>query len=209
MSLGEISISIGLDKKNPSLISSVMRRYGFKVRSEDRCQEKWDIEHVKVWKVLYWEQGKSLSEISKLSGVPATQISKAFKRYGVKTRSVSEGTRSYTLDDYVFNTIDSHEKAYWLGFIMADGCVSVRVDKEKEIYEYRLVIALQKSDIRTLEVLSKFLKTDRPLTYKKSITRVFSNGKKYTSKPQFFCCDFTIHPYNSYHTESHVWGFFL
>ncbi|MBY0062367.1 LAGLIDADG family homing endonuclease [Priestia aryabhattai] len=185
LSLGDIAISVGLNRKSGTSISCAMRRHGFKVRSEDRRWEKWDTEYVKAWKDLYWEQAKSLSDIARIYSISAAQISRTFKRHGVETRSVSEGTRTYKLDDYAFNIIDSHEKAYWLGFIYADGCVSVRIDKEKEVYDYRLVIALQESDKQTLEDLSEFLKTDRPLLYKKSITRVSSNGKSYTSKPQY------------------------
>jgi hypothetical protein len=42
-------------------------------------------------------------------------------------RSVSTGkfTRMYKLNETVFDTIDTSEKAYWLGFLAADGCVYV------------------------------------------------------------------------------------
>ena len=32
--------------------------------------------------------------------------------------------RKHHVNKEYFHTIDSNEKAYWLGFIMADGCIS-------------------------------------------------------------------------------------
>ena len=45
---------------------------------------------------------------------------------------------------HIFETIDTEEKAYWLGFIAADGCIS----KASEYNSYRLSINI--SDIDNL-----------------------------------------------------------
>lgn len=42
---------------------------------------------------------------------------------GVNMRSSSAATRTYDADFRYFQSIDSEGKAYWLGFILADGCV--------------------------------------------------------------------------------------
>jgi len=55
----------------------------------------------------------------------------------------SKSTRQYTFNEYIFENIDTEEKAYWLGFLMADGynhesktCVTLRLQEEdKEILE--------------------------------------------------------------------------
>lgn len=44
------------------------------------------------------------------------------KKQGIPIRRVSEGKyRKYTLNQNYFDQIDTHEKAYWLGFLFADG----------------------------------------------------------------------------------------
>lgn len=66
------------------------------------------------------------------SNLPATKIAKKFNIsttpiYGilnennVKIRSMSESHRTYTINQDYFDNIDTHEKAYFLGFLYADG----------------------------------------------------------------------------------------
>lgn len=55
--------------------------------------------------------------------------------------------------EYIFDAIDSEEKAYWLGFIHADGYLNER----------SLEIELKESDIRHLEKFADFImETKRP-----------------------------------------------
>lgn len=57
--------------------------------------------------------------------------------------------QKYNVDETVFQKIDSEEKAYWLGFIDADGCMA---DKT------RIQMMLKASDAGHLEKMKKFLK---------------------------------------------------
>lgn len=57
--------------------------------------------------------------------------------------------REYNVDKTIFQHIDSEEKAYWLGFIDADGCMT---DKT------RIQMILKASDVGHLEKMKKFLK---------------------------------------------------
>lgn len=69
--------------------------------------------------------------------------------------------RKYDLDETVFETIDSEEKAYWLGFILADGCIVERTKYNRNA-KY-LAIQLQASDKEHLEKFKRFLKTNKPI----------------------------------------------
>lgn len=51
----------------------------------------------------------------------------------------------YHFNEYYFDTIDNSHKAYWLGFIWADGCISYR-RRVNRGDEYCLKIALQDVD---------------------------------------------------------------
>lgn len=120
-------------------------------------------------KKLYLE-GKSLVDIAKVAqttkgfmclraklqslGVDTT---KNMKKYSIK---IHKSCKKYLLDEHVFDTIDTEEKAYWLGFLMADGynhesksCVALR---------------LNAIDREILEKFKIFLKTDTPIqTYQR------------------------------------------
>ncbi len=67
------------------------------------------------------------------------------------------------LDNNVFETIDSEHKAYWLGFLYADGCVYISPP------HYELVVGLSSIDVGHLEKFKIFLKSNKKL-YK------FNNG---------------------------------
>jgi len=70
-----------------------------------------------------------------------------FKRLDLKVFSQEITKRKYRINDNFFQDIDTEEKAYFLGFIFADGCNCKR----------RLEVSLAKQDIDILEKLSKTL----------------------------------------------------
>lgn len=57
--------------------------------------------------------------------------------------------QKYNVNHTYFDNIDTEEKAYWLGFIMADGCVY------KQENTYRFQVNLSTIDINHLEKLNK------------------------------------------------------
>lgn len=64
------------------------------------------------------------------------------------------GTRKYDIDHHFFDEIDTEEKAYWLGFITADGCITSK---------NTLSINLATVDAGHLEKLSASLSSDYPV----------------------------------------------
>lgn len=70
-----------------------------------------------------------------------------------------------------FKIIDSEEKAYWLGFLYADGCMSENS---------RIGIMLKSSDINHLEKLKSFLEWDNEI-------KVRQNGKYSRCELVFRC----------------------
>lgn len=71
-----------------------------------------------------YKQGYSSVKIGEIFNKSASCIMGYIKRAGIKSRSNKENSRVYNLDHDFFESIDSEEKAYWLGFIYADGYVT-------------------------------------------------------------------------------------
>jgi transposase-like protein len=67
--------------------------------------------------------GLSVRKIASAMGVCQQTVIRALRRYGLKTIVIRAHPN---LNVRYFETIDSKEKAYWLGFLYADGCVKVK-----------------------------------------------------------------------------------
>ena len=97
-----------------------------------------------------YENGLTLNEISQKLNVTRQSISKQLKKIGVK---VLRANIMKDLNENVFDSIDTEEKAYWLGFLFADGNIS-----NKNNY---IRINLSKKDKKHLEKLKMFLNYER------------------------------------------------
>lgn len=84
---------------------------------------------------------------------------------------LSKGHRLTTFDENVFEIIDTEEKAYWLGFLFADGSMS-------EPKRACLELSLQLTDITHVEKFTRFLKCDRVVRYDSFRCRFSASSKK-------------------------------
>ena len=73
---------------------------------------------------LYIDQKLSCSKIADKLGCSLCGIYDALKRWKVSTRNLRDSHLVYSVNDDYFSEIDTEEKAYWLGFIYADGYVT-------------------------------------------------------------------------------------
>lgn len=69
-----------------------------------------------------YKAGEDTTTIAKDYPVTGAALIGLLKRRNIPRRSPSECHQKYNLDKYFFDKIDTEEKAYWLGFIYADGC---------------------------------------------------------------------------------------
>ncbi len=78
---------------------------------------------------------------------------------GKKRPNLGINNNKYSFNDTVFDKIDSEEKAYWAGFIAADGCILRR----GKGFSDQLSITLHKKDIDHLKKFLKFLSSNHPI----------------------------------------------
>lgn len=102
----------------------------------------------------------SLTKLGEREGVDRRTISKHFKELGIEIIN-KQNRPKFNIN--VFDTIDTEEKAYWLGFIFADGYIGstpIREDK-KSIYNFELSLALK--DFEHLEKFKKFISFEKEI----------------------------------------------
>ena len=112
-------------------------------------------EDKKIVEKLYAE-GHGAPYIAKKLGYKTGKISYYINRY-VGARSNREAALKYHCNEKYFSKIDTEEKAYWLGFIYADGYV------QHNQYSKYFGIALGIQDIGHLEKLKKCIDADHPI----------------------------------------------
>lgn len=76
--------------------------------------------------------------------------------------NLKSSNNKFKLDEEYFSIIDTPQKAYWLGFISADGCIYRR-----DGHVAMLTISLNKKDEEILFRLKKDLNTNKPIYYSK------------------------------------------
>lgn len=131
-----------------SVITPLFRKYGVKLH--------------KTWKpissaqqkelVTKYMAGKSTYKLATEYGLTPDGILKCIKRQGTAARPRGYRNRRLPLDESVFDTI-TEESAYWIGFLMGDGCVRKSRDG------HRLMLALAERDRGHLESFRAFLKS--------------------------------------------------
>lgn len=126
-----------------------------------------------------YEQGMSLTQICKTLHVERTKLTGFLRDCGYK---VVNPTIKRKLNTYYFKTIDTEEKAYWLGFLYADGCICEKWGKkpngERRLKSLTFGIALKAEDKEHLCKFAKSLDHENPMFRNK---KVHLNGKEFQS----------------------------
>jgi hypothetical protein len=118
--------------------------------------------------------GASKYAIAKKFGATTGKIHSILRKYKIPLRKINKN-KKYICNDNYFSAIDSHEKAYWLGFLAADGSVS-KDDNE-------ISIGLAYKDISHIMAFKSIIQSDNKIYIYESTV----NGKTYK------CCKFCFY----------------
>src|SRR5579864_3198646 len=109
--------------------------------------------------ITEYQAGASFSQLAARHGVSVSAIWSHLKKAGVPRRPVSS-FRRHAVNQAAFDTI-TEESAYWIGFLMADGCIPFQQGKS-----WGFIVSLSLCDRGHLEKLKSFLGSEHPISEK-------------------------------------------
>lgn len=158
---GETMANIAKDYETDAAnVLFTLRQKGIETRKTPEMIKHGELlQYHAEWAKLY-EEGMSANDIARKYDEDDTTVWRAIKASGVETRNAGEVNQKYfAQNDHAFDTIDDAGKAYWLGFLMADGNVSSSEDGHGRLIQLNLA----KIDESHIEKLRQFLVTDAPI----------------------------------------------
>lgn len=137
-------------KVSNDVVLRVLRSKGIKTNKDLDL----DIDEIKK---LYQDDNFSTVRIAEIMEVHPTTINQRLKNAGLDVRSREDCARKYKFDESYFDSIDSEKKAYWLGFLFADGYVKSNMRD--------VGATLKAADSGHLEKLKEDLKYNGPIRF--------------------------------------------
>jgi hypothetical protein len=167
MSCTKIAMIYNADK---STISKNLNKYGIVLRKNKDFQKFTDEKILSIHQE--YQNGATMIDLGIKYKTHFSYFSSHFKKLNLEIRSNKVNSKKYFCDEDYFEIINSEEKAYWLGFIYADGYIS-----EAKYGKY-FGIALSSVDKELLEKLKLHMKSTYNI--KEYIqTSGYSNNTKY------------------------------
>ena len=152
--------------------------------------------------------GKNIKEIAEIVDIPAKRLAEMIKEFGLEIKKGS----SSKVNETFFDKIDSEEKAYLLGFFIADGCMQKEEKKRYgEIYSYSYRFSINNSidDLDTIELFQKFICPNKSIkrmhNTKGAVNRKEQAILRWNSKHMFD----TLESYNIHQRKTYDSNFIL
>lgn len=136
------------------------------------------IENKKDLIIDLYKQKHGTVYIAKQTGYSVSYIWKKLKDWDVPIWSHHEIASKYSFNEHFFDCIDTEEKAYWLGFIYADGYIT------KGHLRNGLGIAISIKDIDHLKKFKEAIKATNPI-------RIYTSKTGFKENTQY--CRLVLH----------------
>ena len=125
----------------------------------------WTNEQVAYIIDKYTKENYTLKQLGREFGCNYGTIRNLLNKHNIDSRGNKQG---YPRDEFYFYAIDTPEKAYWLGFLYADGCVhnnfyeiSINITDEEHVKKFKQAIGATNHKIT--KIIDKRLKLAKPL----------------------------------------------
>ena len=121
-----------------------------------------------------YQSGMSLKEVHLKYRIPELQVRFYVISNGGRIRTSTDHKRKYTFNEHYFDEIDTKDKAYWLGFIYADGFILKNRIKNRGADSLGITLA----ETEPLEKFNKSIESTRPIYHFKQ-SGYCTNSDKY------------------------------
>lgn len=150
-SLMKITRELKLDKNT---LSKQLEKRGIRKRKKrGRKYTQFDNQILE-----YYKNNESIYNISLKFGISTNAVTNCLIDHNVLDSNRT--TRSNKYDKNIFKMIDTEEKAYWLGFLYADGYVDINKGIE---------LTLKADDLEHIEKFKAFMKSNHKISYRKNV----------------------------------------
>lgn len=129
------------------------------------CNRSWEEHEINYLKENYTKMTNR--QMAKVLGRTKCAVDLKINKLGIKKSK-------YTFNTCFFNCINTEEKAYWLGFISADGWIQYKNNPAN----YELGIQLQALDADHIKKFNKSIGGNIPIIFNTRVCNL--NGKKYS-----------------------------
>lgn len=106
----------------------------------------------------YLNDHKTYNELANIYKCSTIVIRKILDKNNIQRRERGVLKRKYTLDESYFDIIDTEDKAYFLGFLYADGCNNIK--------DNTITLPLVEYDVEILNKFKNLINSNRKLEYK-------------------------------------------
>ena len=137
-----------------TVISKRLKELGVEVLSNYIAESEYEI-FVQEWIELY-KKNHSLREIANKYGCSVQTVSNHLTKE-IELRSYSETSRLYELNELYFSNINTKEKAYWLGYLFANGSTI------ESLQSNSIQLTASEKQKERVETFLKALSTERPI----------------------------------------------
>jgi intein-encoded DNA endonuclease-like protein len=136
-----------------STVGKVMKMLGL-IRTPGEANAFTNAKYHNEW-VEYYNNGKSTCDIASIYGCSDTTVGVVIKKVGlIRSNTETQLLKYHDYDSY-FDTVDTEEKSYYLGLILADGCITSYINHRS--WQRRLSITLHYRDAYIIDRLANCL----------------------------------------------------
>jgi len=138
-----------------TIVLRILREHGVQRRKQIQPPE------VQAALVRDYQAGMGSLQIAAKHGVNFKAVFAALRRASISARSVGKAIRTCSLNEAAFDII-TEEAAYWIGFLMADGCIT---DRGHSTY---INLMLASKDAGHVEAFQRFLGSNHKIGLEKA-----------------------------------------
>ena len=143
-------------KVNKELVIDYLRTQGYVIRKGIKLKTVLGLFEAEKEYIALKEsnQKPSITAISKKYNIATSTLSNRLKELNIEIINYQNITK---FNEQIFDNINTEEKAYWLGFIYADGYISSSPIRNDVKSHYVFGLSLKGSDIHMLEKFNNFM----------------------------------------------------